>query len=187
MEFQLSISPSNEYSGLISFRIDWFDLLAVQGIFKSLLQHHSSKASILRHSASFRFLPYINMNQPCPPPLEHPSHLSPPIPSHPSRLSQNMGLSSLSHTAHSHWKSILYMVIYVFPCNSVHHLQLLKKKIIFIFGCASVIMAHGLSCSVECRIFPDQVSNSGALHWQADSQPLDTKEVPSATLILPDI
>ena len=43
-----SISPSNEYSGLISFRIDWFDLLAVQGTLKSLLQHHSSKASILR-------------------------------------------------------------------------------------------------------------------------------------------
>ena len=49
----LSISPSNEYSGLISFRIDWFDLLAVQGTLKSLLQHHSSKASILQHSAFF--------------------------------------------------------------------------------------------------------------------------------------
>ena len=51
--FILSISPSNEYSGLISFRIDWFDLLAVQGTLKSLLQHHSSKASILQHSAFF--------------------------------------------------------------------------------------------------------------------------------------
>ena len=49
--FSLSISPSNEYSGLISFRIDWFDLLAVQGTLKSLLQHHSSKASILQGSA----------------------------------------------------------------------------------------------------------------------------------------
>ena len=48
-----SISSSNEYSGLISFRIDWLDLLAVQGTLKSLLQHHSSKASILRHSALF--------------------------------------------------------------------------------------------------------------------------------------
>ena len=47
------MSPSNEYSGLISFRIDWFDLLAIQGTLKSLLQHHSSKASILRHSAFF--------------------------------------------------------------------------------------------------------------------------------------
>ena len=47
------ISPSNEYSGLISFRIDWLDLLAVQGTLKSLLQHHSSKASILQHSAFF--------------------------------------------------------------------------------------------------------------------------------------
>ena len=45
--FSFSISPSNEYSGLISFRMDWFDLLAVQGTLKSLLQHHSSKASIL--------------------------------------------------------------------------------------------------------------------------------------------
>ena len=51
--FSFSISPSNEYSGLISFRIDWFDLLAVQGSLKSLLQHHSSKASILRRSAFF--------------------------------------------------------------------------------------------------------------------------------------
>ena len=51
--FSFSMSPSNEYSGLISFRIDWFDLLAVQGTVKSLLQHHSSKASILRHSAFF--------------------------------------------------------------------------------------------------------------------------------------
>ena len=49
--FSFSISPSNEYSGLISFRMDWFDLLAVQGTLKRLLQHHSSKASILRRSA----------------------------------------------------------------------------------------------------------------------------------------
>ena len=48
-----SISPSNEYSGLISFRVDWLDLLAVQGTLKSLLQHHSSKVSILQHSAFF--------------------------------------------------------------------------------------------------------------------------------------
>ena len=48
--FSFSISPSNEYSGFISSRIDWFDLLAVQGTFKSFLQHHSSKASILWHS-----------------------------------------------------------------------------------------------------------------------------------------
>ena len=51
--FHFSISPSNEQPGLISFRIDWLDLLAVQGTLKSLLQHHSSKASILLHSAFF--------------------------------------------------------------------------------------------------------------------------------------
>uniref|UniRef100_A0AC11EH67 Uncharacterized protein n=1 Tax=Ovis aries TaxID=9940 RepID=A0AC11EH67_SHEEP len=51
--FSFSIIPSKEYPGLISFRMDWLDLLAVQGTFKSLLQHHSSKASILRHSAFF--------------------------------------------------------------------------------------------------------------------------------------
>ena len=51
--FSFSISPFNEYSGLISFRIDWFDLLQVQGTLKSLLQHHSSKASILWHSTFF--------------------------------------------------------------------------------------------------------------------------------------
>ena len=48
--FSFNISPSNEYSGLTSFRMDWLDLLAVQGTLKSLLQHHSSKASMLRHS-----------------------------------------------------------------------------------------------------------------------------------------
>ena len=51
--FSFSISPSNEYSGLISFRMDWLDLLAVQGILKSLLQHHNSKTPILQHSAFF--------------------------------------------------------------------------------------------------------------------------------------
>ena len=51
--FSFNISPSNEHSGLISFRMDWLDLLGVQGILKSLLQHHSSKALILWHSAFF--------------------------------------------------------------------------------------------------------------------------------------
>ena len=51
--FSFNTSPSNEHSGLISFRMDWLDLLAVQGILKSLLQHHSSKASIFWHSAFF--------------------------------------------------------------------------------------------------------------------------------------
>ena len=51
--FSFSISPSNEYSGLISFKMDWFDLLAVQGTLKSLIQHHSLKASVLRCSAFF--------------------------------------------------------------------------------------------------------------------------------------
>ena len=53
MEFQLQHQSFNEYSGLISFRIDWFDLLAVQGTLKSILQHHSSKASIVQCSAFF--------------------------------------------------------------------------------------------------------------------------------------
>ena len=51
--FNFSVNPSNEYSGLISFRIDWFDLLAVQGTLKSLLQHHSLEVSIIWHSAFF--------------------------------------------------------------------------------------------------------------------------------------
>ena len=59
--FSFSISPSNEYSGLISFRMDWFDLLAVQGMLKSLLQHHSSKASILWCSAFFM----VQLPHPC--------------------------------------------------------------------------------------------------------------------------
>ena len=53
LSFSFSISPSNEYSGLISFRMDWLDLLVVQGTLKSLLQHHSSKPTILQHSAFF--------------------------------------------------------------------------------------------------------------------------------------
>ena len=60
--FSFSISPSNEYSGMISFRIDWFDLLIVQGTLKSLLQHHSSKASILQRSSIFTVqLSHLNM------------------------------------------------------------------------------------------------------------------------------
>ena len=58
--FSFSISPSNEYSGLISLRMDWLDLLAVQGTLKSLLQHHGSKALILRHSAFF----IVQLSQP---------------------------------------------------------------------------------------------------------------------------
>ena len=53
MSFNFSINSSNEYAGLIAFRIDWFDLLAIQGILKSLFQHHTSKGSILHHSAFF--------------------------------------------------------------------------------------------------------------------------------------
>ena len=59
--FSFSISPSNEHSGLISFRMDWLDLLAVQGTLRSLLQHHSSKASILQCSAFF----VVQLSHPC--------------------------------------------------------------------------------------------------------------------------
>ena len=65
--FSFNISPSNEHPGLISFRKDWLDLLAVQGTLKSLLQHHSSKASILWHSAFFIFQlshPYMTIGKP---------------------------------------------------------------------------------------------------------------------------
>ena len=65
--WSFGISPSNEYSGLISFRIDWFNLLAVQGTLKSLLQHHSAKASILWHSAFFMVHlshPYMTAGKP---------------------------------------------------------------------------------------------------------------------------
>ena len=65
--FSFNISPSNEYSGLISFRMDWLDLLAVQGTLKSLLQHHSSKASIILCSAIFIIQlshPYMTTGKP---------------------------------------------------------------------------------------------------------------------------
>ena len=65
--FSLSISPSNEHPGLVSFRMDWLDLLAVQGTLKSLLQHHSSKASILWCSAFFTVNSHIHIS-----PLEKP-------------------------------------------------------------------------------------------------------------------
>ena len=58
---ELQLQSSSEYSGLISFQIGWFDLLAVQGILKSLLQHHNSKASVLQHSAFFR----VQLSYPC--------------------------------------------------------------------------------------------------------------------------
>ena len=64
--FSFSISPSSEYSGLNSFRMDWLDLLAVRGTLKSLLQHHSSKASILRHSGFFMVQlshPYMGLSR----------------------------------------------------------------------------------------------------------------------------
>ena len=61
--FSFSITPSNEHPGVVSFRMDWLDLLAVQGTLKSLLQHHSSKASILRHSACFT----VQLSHPCMP------------------------------------------------------------------------------------------------------------------------
>ena len=59
--FNFSISPSNEYSELISFRMDWLDLLAAQGTLRNLLQHHSTKASILRHSIFFM----VHLSHPC--------------------------------------------------------------------------------------------------------------------------
>jgi len=64
--FSFSISPSSEYSGLISFRLDWFDLLAVQGTLKSLLQHHGSQGSILQSSAFFMVQlshPYVTIGK----------------------------------------------------------------------------------------------------------------------------
>ena len=64
--FSFSISPSNEYSGLISLRIDWLDLLAIQGTLKSLIQHHSSKVSVLQRSAFFMVQlshPYMTMEK----------------------------------------------------------------------------------------------------------------------------
>ena len=67
LEFQLQLSPTNEYSGLISFRMAWLDLLAIQGTLKNLLQHHNAKASILQRSASFIVQlshPYMTTGEP---------------------------------------------------------------------------------------------------------------------------
>ena len=87
--FSLSLSPSNEYSGLISFRMDWLDLLAVQGTLKSLLQHHSSKASVLLCSAFFIVQ------------LSHPSMTT--------GKTIVMGKVNKTQTAHWHWSSFMEM------------------------------------------------------------------------------
>ena len=126
--FSFSISPSNEHPGLISFKMDWLDLPAVQGTLKSLLQHHSSKALIFRCSAFFTVqlsYPYMTTGKTIaltrrtfcicfccistwvshlhPLPLEPPSHL----PSYPTRLGCHRALDSsfLGHTANFHWPS----------------------------------------------------------------------------------
>ena len=89
--FSFSISPSNEHSGLVSFRIDWLDLLAVQGTLNSPLQHHSSKASILRHSVFFTVQlshPYISsvqfssVTQSCPTLCDPVNRRTPGLPVH---------------------------------------------------------------------------------------------------------
>jgi len=111
--FSFSISPSNEHPGLVSFRMDWLDLLAVQGTLKSLLQHHSSKASNLQRSAFFIVQlshPYVTTGKTIAliitvyththPPFS--SSLPPPHPSHTSRSSQNTRLGSLCYIAASH-------------------------------------------------------------------------------------
>ena len=103
-----SISPCNEHSGLISFRIDWLYLLAVQGTLKSLLQHHSSKVSIFQHSAFFSFIYiYIYIY------LLFWNYLPSSSLSHCSRLIQSPCLSFLNHRANSHWLSILHKVMLV--------------------------------------------------------------------------
>jgi len=87
--FSFNISPSNEHPGLISFRMDWLDLLAVQGTLKSLLQHHSSKASIYQHSAFF----IIQLSHP----YMTPAHNFPSIP-FPFKMLHNIEQSSLGYT-----------------------------------------------------------------------------------------
>ena len=86
--FSFNISPSSERSGLISFRMDWLDLLAVQGTLKRLLQHHSSKASILRCSAFFivqlshPYIQFSSVTQSCPTLCDPMNHSTPGLPVH---------------------------------------------------------------------------------------------------------
>ena len=93
--FSFNISPSNEYSGLISFRMDWLDLLAVQGTLKSLLQHHSSKVSILWCSAFF----IVQLSHPYTSPTQYTGCMPHPISKWPTR--------SLSHSLYPGYKSVL--------------------------------------------------------------------------------
>ena len=109
--FSFSISPSNKYSGLISFRIDWLDLLTVQGTLKSLLQHHSSKASILQHSAfsSVQFSRSVVSNSLWPHELQH---ARPPCPSPtPGAYPNSCSLSRWCHPTIS--SSVICFLIWV--------------------------------------------------------------------------
>ena len=93
--FRLSISPSNEYSGLIPYRMDWLDLLAVQGTLRSLLQYHSSKASVLQYSAFFTV--QLSSSHWCPQDWRHQHHLGSSLeikilrPHHRSTESESLG------------------------------------------------------------------------------------------------
>ena len=109
--FSFSISPSNKYSGLICFRIYWLDLLAVQGTLKSLLQHHSSKASILQHSAfsSVQFSRSVVSNSLWPHELQH---ARPPCPSPtPGAYPNSCSLSRWCHPTIS--SSVICFLIWV--------------------------------------------------------------------------
>ena len=172
--FSFSISPSNEHPGLICFRLDWLDLLAVQGTLKSLLQHHSSKASILRHSAFFTAQ------------LSHPYMTAGKTIALIRRTFVGKVMSLLFNLLSR--LVITFLVLHLFICLvwaalglcCLHGLPLVAvsrgySSLLctgFSLGCllllrnagsrlwGSVVWyRHGLSCPVACGIFPDQGSN----------------------------
>ena len=127
LELQLSISPSNEHSELISFRMDWFDLLAVQGTLKSFLQHHSSKAPILQHSACITVQlshPYMTMGktvssvtQSCPTLCDPMDFSMPAFPVHHQlpELAQIMSIKSVMPSNHLTLCHPLLLLPSIFP------------------------------------------------------------------------
>ena len=157
--FSFSISASNEHPGLISFRMDWLDLLAVQGTLKSLLQHHSSKVSILQHSAFFIVQ------------LSHPYMTT----------GKNIALTSWPLVSFSKILFIYFWLPRVFLAVCGLSLVVMCGLLVVVASVvaehrpqgaqASLAVIHKPSCPMAHGILPDKGSNSCPLHWQADSQP----------------
>ena len=167
--FSFSISPSNEHPGLISFRMDWLDLLAAQGTLKSLLQHHSSKASILWCSAFFIVQlshPYVTTGKTI-------------------ALTRRTLVDKVAVWAFSscgaqtcHCSGFSCCAAQAPGCTGFSSCGSQTREH------RSIVVAHRLSCSVSCQIFLYQGLNPCLLHWQANSLPLSHQRSPRISVLI---